>query len=195
MIRVIAIGAIGLSLVACKSGDASTTSTTSTSTPAAPSVAPATTAPTAVTTLNVGDPAPTVDMPLQDGTHVKVSDFKGKNVVVYFYPKDQTTGCTIEAQNFRDKFDELTKANITVIGVSAQDAASHKAFIDKEKLPFNLAVDTDGSIAKAFGVPTNNGFHSRQTILIGKDGKVKKIWPNVSPKDHASDVLQAAQAV
>jgi len=142
-----------------------------------------------------GEPAPDVEMTFQDGRKVKLSSLKGQLVAIYFYPKDQTTGCTIEADNFRDRFDDLKKAGITVIGVSTQDAASHKAFIDKEKLPFDLAVDEDKSLAKAFGVPSMGlgfGFHARQTFLIGKDGTVKKIWRDVTPKDHADEVLSAA---
>lgn len=143
--------------------------------------------------LAEGDPAPDVALPLQDGKSLQLASLKGKNVVVYFYPKDQTSGCTMEADDFRDKFDDLKKADVTVIGVSMQDASSHKAFIEKEKLPFDLAVD-DGSIAKAFGVPIKGTLHSRWTFLIGKDGKVKKVWRDVTPKDHAVEVLQAAQS-
>lgn len=196
MIRVMAVSAFVVAAVGCsKTESPPPPATTASATPSASTASAATASATpAATTLAVGDPAPAVDLPLQDGTHVKVSDFKGKNVVVYFYPKDQTPGCTVEAENFRDKFDDLKKADIVVIGVSAQDAASHKAFIEKEKLPFNLAIDTDDSIAKAFGVPTKNGFHARQTVLFGKDGKVKKIWRDVTPKDHASEVLAAAQS-
>ena len=178
-----------LCLTACeKKPEASATTTAASAVPSA-SASPATEG----TKLAEGDPAPDVKMPLQDGKTLQLSSLKGKNVVVYFYPKDQTTGCTIEAQNFRDKSDALKKADITVIGVSMQDADSHKAFIEKEKLPFDLAID-DGSIAKAFGVPMRGSFHSRWTFLIGKDGKVKKIWRDVQPKDHAVEVLQAAQS-
>jgi peroxiredoxin Q/BCP len=150
---------------------------------------------TSATSLKEGDPAPDVEMTLQDGRKEKLSSLKGQLVAIYFYPKDQTTGCTMEAQNFRDRFDALKAAGVTVIGVSTQDAASHKAFIDKEKLPFDLAVDEDKSIAKAFGVPQlGPGYHARQTFLVGKDGKIKKIWRDVTPKDHADDVLAAAKA-
>lgn len=167
----------------------------------APSAAPAASAATAVSaqptegTLKEGDAAPDVDLALQDGRKVKLSSLKGQYVAIYFYPKDQTQGCTVEAQNFRDRFEDLKKAGITVIGVSTQDAASHKAFIEKEKLPFDLAVDEDKALAKAFGVPLRGpGLHARQTFLIGKDGKVKKVWRDVSPKDHADEVLAAAKA-
>lgn len=162
--------------------------------PAASASAAAITETTGAKKLDVGDPAPEVDMPLQDGRTLKLSSLKGKMAVVYFYPKDQTPGCTVEAQNFRDKAEDLKKADITVIGVSTQDAASHKAFIEKEKLPFDLAIDADQSIAKAFGVPMRGTMHARWTFLIGKDGKVKKVWKDVSPKDHAVDVLAAAQS-
>src|SRR5262249_11963179 len=132
---------------------------------------------TTPTALREGDVAPDVEMTLQDGRKVKLSSLKGQLVAIYFYPKDQTSGCTMEAQNFRDRFDELKKAGITVVGVSAQDAASHKAFIEKEKLPFDLAIDEDKSLAKAFGVPLMGpGLHARQTFLVGKDGTIKKIW-------------------
>jgi peroxiredoxin Q/BCP len=184
-----------LVVAACdKKPDASSTTTASaTPSAAAPVMGSAT---TEGKKLAEGDPAPDVKMPLQDGKTLQLSSLKGKNVVVYFYPKDETPGCTIEAQNFRDKFEDLKKADITVIGVSMQDATSHKSFIEKEKLPFDLAID-DGSIAKAFGVPVGYKgmqLHARQTFLIGKDGKVKKIWRDVQPKDHAVEVLHAAQS-
>ncbi len=145
--------------------------------------------------LKEGDPAPDVELLLQDGRKIKLSSLKGQLVAIYFYPKDQTTGCTMEAQNFRDRFDDLKKAGVTVIGVSAQDAESHKEFIAKEKLPFDLAIDEDKSLAKAFGVPLiGPGLHARQTFLVGKDGKIKKVWRDVTPKDHADEVLAAAKA-
>jgi peroxiredoxin Q/BCP len=186
-----------LLVAACdKKPEATSSTTTAASATPALSAAASASATTEGKKLAEGDPAPDVKMPLQDGKTLQLSSLKGKNVVVYFYPKDETTGCTIEAQNFRDKFEDLKKADITVIGVSMQDAASHKAFIEKEKLPFDLAID-DGSIAKAFGVPVGYKgmqLHARQTFLIGKDGKVKKIWRDVQPKDHAVEVLQAAQS-
>ena len=145
--------------------------------------------------LPVGSAAPdiTAEDPAQH--EVKLSSMRGKPVVVYFYPKDETPGCTVEAQDFKGRFDELKKADITVVGISTQNAASHQAFIDKEKLPFSLAVDEDKSLAKAFGVPVSaSGMSARQTFLIGKDGTVKKIWRDVRPKDHANEVLAAAQS-
>ncbi|HSO39563.1 MAG TPA: peroxiredoxin [Labilithrix sp.] len=178
------LAALVLSAVACGKKDDAASSTTLASS-AAPSTAG----------LKEGDLAPDVSMTLQDGRQLKLSSLKGQMAVVYFYPKDQTPGCTVEAENFRDRFDDLKKAGVAVIGVSTQDAASHKAFIEKEKLPFDLAVDEDKAIAKAFGVPPGfMGMHARQTFLIGKDGKIRKIWRDVTPKDHANEVLTAAQS-
>lgn len=177
--------AVCLVLVACKKDE----------TPPPSKTDAVTTTAAAATPPKEGDAAPDVDLALQDGKHVKLASLQGKHVVLYFYPKDQTTGCTIEAQDFKARHDELVKAGVTVIGVSTQDAASHQAFIEKEQLPFSLAVDQDHSIAKAFGVPVSAGGNAaRQTVLIGKDGKVKKIWRDVTPKDHAAAVLAAAGA-
>lgn len=146
----------------------------------------------ATTELKEGDPAPDVTLTLQDGKQVKLSSLKGEQVAVYFYPKDDTPGCTVEAQGIRDSWDELQKAKVHVYGVSTQDAASHQAFIDKHKLPFDLVVDSDKSVAQAFGVPLKGDYASRQTFLIGADGKIKKVWRSVNPPDHAKDLLTAA---
>ncbi len=142
--------------------------------------------------IQVGSLAPDVTFHLQDGREVKLSSLRGKFVAVYFYPADATTGCTIEAQGMRDNWEALQAAGITVIGVSAQDAESHKAFIAKEKLPYDLAVDGDGALAKAFEVPMKGTYASRQTILVGKDGKVARVWRQVSPSGHAGEILAAA---
>lgn len=193
MVPTVRMALLGLVLAAvgCNEKPRAAETTAASATPAASAVA----APTTDKALKEGDVAPDVDMTLQDGRKVKLSSLKGQFVTLYFYPKDETQGCTIEAQNFRDRFDDLKKAGITVIGVSTQDAASHKAFIEKEKLPFDLAVDEDKALAKAFGVPLRGpGLHARQTFLIGKDGKIKKIWRDVTPKDHADEVLAAAKA-
>lgn len=143
--------------------------------------------------LKEGDMAPDVELKLQNGKTVQLSSLRGKTVAIYFYPKDETTGCTIEAQGIRDAWQDLSSANITVIGVSMQDAASHQKFIDKEKLPFDLAVDTTGAIARAFHVPTKGEYASRQTFLIGPDGKLKKVWEKVTPAGHAQEILAAAK--
>ncbi|NUQ74516.1 MAG: redoxin domain-containing protein [Polyangiaceae bacterium] len=144
--------------------------------------------------LKEGDAAPDVELKLQTGNSIKLSSLRGKPVAIFFYPKDETPGCTVEAQGIRDMWADLSAANVAVIGVSTQDAESHKRFIEKEKLPFDLAVDTDGSLAKAFGVPLRNGHAARQTFLIGADGKVKKIWRQVTPSGHAAEILEAARS-
>lgn len=151
------------------------------------------TAPASPVAIAEGAAAPDVELSLEDGKKVKLSSLKGKLVALYFYPKDETPGCTAEAEGIRDAWDDFKKSNITVFGVSTQDAASHKEFIAKHKLPFQLVVDTDGAVAKAFGVPVNVGFAARQTFLIDANGKVKKIWRNVSPKEHAKELVAAAK--
>lgn len=145
------------------------------------------------TQLKEGDDAPKVTFTLQDGKSVALDSLKGKQVAVYFYPKDDTPGCTVEAQGIRDQWEAFEKAGIQVFGVSLQDAASHSAFIEKHKLPFDLVVDPDQSVPKAFGVPVrDNQYAARHTFLIGADGKIKKVWREVNPKEHARELLDAA---
>ncbi len=143
--------------------------------------------------LAVGDPAPDVSMTLQDGKTLSLSSLKGEQVVVYFYPKDNTPGCTVEAQGFRDDYEAFRKAKVRVLGVSLQDAASHQAFIEQHELPFDLVVDTEGKVARAFGVPTSGEYASRQTFLIGADGKVKQRWLHVDPGKHSKELLDAIE--
>jgi peroxiredoxin Q/BCP len=145
------------------------------------------------TELKAGDPAPALTLALQDGKTVDLASLKGKQVVLYFYPKDDTPGCTVEAQGIRDQWQAFEKAGIQVFGVSRQDAASHTAFIEKHKLPFNLVVDGDGSVTKAFGVPVSGGeYAARHTFLIGADGNIKQVWRTVNPAEHARELLEAA---
>jgi peroxiredoxin Q/BCP len=166
---------------------------TSTAAPTTPTSAAATPATASTTELKEGDDAPALTLTLQDGKTLPLSSLKGKQVVVYFYPKDDTPGCTVEAQGIRDEWATFQKAGIEVFGVSLQDAASHTAFIDKHKLPFNLVVDADQSVTKAFGVPVRDGqFAARHTFLIGTDGKIKRVWREVTPKEHAKELLEAA---
>ncbi len=141
-----------------------------------------------------GQPAPEVTLTLEDGSSRALSSLRGTAVALYFYPKDETPGCTIEAQEMRDLHDEVTKAGVTVLGVSTQDAASHRAFIEKERLPFHLVADTSGEVARAFGVALTLGFASRDTVLIGPDGVVRKVFRKVSPKGHAAEVLRAVRS-
>lgn len=146
------------------------------------------------TPLRVGDAAPNVSMKLHDGSTVALSSLKGKQVLVYFYPKDDTPGCKIEAQGIRDHWADIQAAGLAVYGVSLQDAASHQAFIEKEKLPFPLVVDTDGAVARAFRVPVKGEYAKRQTFLVGTDGKIKKVWLEVDPKGHAEEIVAAAKS-
>jgi peroxiredoxin Q/BCP len=138
--------------------------------------------------LKEGDVAPAFSAVGDDGKTYALADLKGKFVVLYFYPKDDTPGCTIEAQGFRDDSAKFTAKGAVVLGVSMDDAASHKAFREKYQLNFPLL--TGGAeIAKAYGVPVNGGYASRQTFLIGKDGKLMKLFPHVTPTGHSAEIL------
>jgi peroxiredoxin Q/BCP len=142
--------------------------------------------------LGPGEAAPDVAAKNQDGKLVRVSDFKGQLVVIYFYPKDDTPGCTTESCNLRDRYTEIRKMNAVVLGVSRQDAESKKKFIAKYKLPFDLLADENGEFAKAFGVGSifGLGFTKRQSFLIGKDGKIIKFYEKVDPDTHAKEIVE-----
>lgn len=144
--------------------------------------------------LKPGDAAPAVTLTLHNGQKVDLASLKDKLTLVYFYPKDETKGCTIEAEGVRDAWAKFQEAGIDVYGVSTQDAVSHQAFIDKHELPFPLVVDTDGKVAEAFKVPLRSGLASRQSFLVGKDGRIKAVWPDVNPGEHADQVLKAAKS-
>jgi peroxiredoxin Q/BCP len=148
----------------------------------------ATAAPTAEVDPLVGKPAPDFTATAQDGTSVHLAALKGKPVVVYFYPKDETPGCTKEACSFRDAWDALSKTGAVLVGVSADTLESHKQFVLHWKLPFLLASDPDGAIGKLFGVPFA-GYHQRQTIEIGPDGNVRKVYRKVDVSQHAQQIL------
>jgi peroxiredoxin Q/BCP len=180
--------ALSLLLTACGGPAAEAPKASPAAAPKAPAAAPAQAA-----GLTEGAKAPEITLALHDGTSVALSSLRGKSVLVYFYPKDDTPGCTVEAQGLRDGWADIQAAGLVVYGVSTQDAASHKAFIDKYELPFPLVVDPSGAVAKAFGVPLRGGMAARQSFLIGADGTIKKIWPAVSPQDHAAEVIAAAK--
>ena len=165
---------------------------TKTSNPPALPATSTTTSAAAGPTLKPGDDAPALSATASNGTKIDLAALKGKTVVVYFYPKDDTPGCTKEANGFKDQFTQLTEKDIVVVGVSEQDDASHQAFTQKYELPFALVADTDGKIAQAFGVPVNNGYASRMSFLIGKDGKIKKVYPKVDPTAHTAEILTDA---
>lgn len=142
--------------------------------------------------LSVGSALPDVEGVSQNGEHVKLKSFTGKPVVVYFYPKDDTPGCTVEAQEIRDAFQELSKTGAIVVGVSVDDAASHKAFAEKHALPFLLVPDPDQRWVKTFGVPLlPNGRASRVSFVFGRDGKLAKVFPAVKPQGHARELSDA----
>jgi peroxiredoxin Q/BCP len=145
--------------------------------------------------LQVGAAAPDLSATDQRGQTHRLSEAKGKPVIVYFYPKDATPGCTKEACAFRDAWDRFAKANVQVYGVSADDRASHEKFAADQKLPFPLLADPEHVWINAFGVPTKLGMASRVSFLIGPDGKIAKVYPNVDPAIHANEVLADASAL
>jgi peroxiredoxin Q/BCP len=142
--------------------------------------------------IAVGTMAPTFSAKNQDGKTVNLSDFAGKPVLLYFYPKDETPGCIKEACEFRDKYADFKKQGAVVLGVSRQDEKSHKDFSAKHKLPFDLLVDTDGGIAKAYGIAKYPviGLLKRQSVLIGSKGQILKVYDNVDPDAHAAQALK-----
>lgn len=188
-----------LALVAC--GKESATTTTSSSPPTAATNPPSTAAATGATTqaattteLTEGKPAPALKAKAHDGSSVDLAALKGKPVVVYFYPKDETPGCTKEACSFRDAWDRLSKTGVVLIGVSADSDESHKAFVAHHKLPFLLVSDEKGDIAKSFGVPMMGAMTSRQSFVIGADGNVKKIYRAVDVQKHADEIMKDLQS-
>jgi len=144
------------------------------------------------TGLAVGDEAPAFALPDQDGKTVRLQDFAGrKNVVVYFYPKDDTPGCTKESCTFRDQYTAFTDAGAEVIGISSDSPASHRAFADKYRLPFPLLSDADGAVRKAFKVPKSLGLlPGRVTFVIDKRGVVQHAFNSqLNPTQHVSEAL------
>ena len=142
--------------------------------------------------LAPGEKAPDFSAPNQDGKAIKLSSFKGKPVLLYFYPKDDTPGCTKEACTLRDEFAKFKKQGAVVLGVSRQDAKSHSAFKNKYHLPFDLLVDQNGDIAKAYGVHMMPvvGLHQRESVLLDKNQNVIRFYPDVNPAEHANEVLK-----
>ena len=147
--------------------------------------------------LPVGAPAPDVIGKDASGKTVRLSAQKRKFAVVYFYPKDDTTGCTKEACAFRDNLDRFGKAGVTVFGVSRDSEASHRAFQSKYQLPFPLVADPSGAVQRAYRVPNarpDAEVAARVTFLVGPDGKIARVWPKVDPTLHAGEVLDAITA-
>ena len=145
--------------------------------------------------LQEGTAAPSFSLPSQEDTQVSLSQFKGKWVVLYFYPKDMTTGCTIEAHNFQRDLPKYDALNAVVLGVSLDTVESHKTFCSRDSLTFKLLADPDHKVIDAYGVPVTKrgdaGFADRDTFLISPAGKVVKVWTKVNPNTHSDDVLAA----
>jgi thioredoxin-dependent peroxiredoxin len=148
--------------------------------------------------LKEGDTAPDFATRDERGQPVNLSDLRGQRVVLYFYPKDDTPGCTKEACSFRDQFQDYKDAGIKVLGVSLDDEESHQAFISKYNLPFTLLSDTDHAVSDAYGVYGEQSWGgktfmgvSRKTFLIDEQGKIKKIFDKVNVEQHADEVMKA----
>jgi thioredoxin-dependent peroxiredoxin len=146
-----------------------------------------------------GDLAPLFSAKAGGGGAVALADLRGKNVVLYFYPRDNTPGCTIEACHFRDQFEDFARHDIVVLGVSADSAASHEKFTQRHRLPFVLLADEDKAVARAYGAWGEKSFLGRKymgmrriTFLIGPDGRIRQIWRKVQPRPHAAEVFAAA---
>jgi thioredoxin-dependent peroxiredoxin len=147
--------------------------------------------------LKAGDKAPVFTGKDQDGNEVKLSDFKGKKVVLYFYPNDDTPGCTAEACNLRDNYSKFKKANYVILGVSANDEESHRKFIKKFSLPFTLIADTDKKINELYGVWKEKTTFGktymgtvRTTFIIDEQGKIEEIIDKVNNEEHTAQILK-----
>ena len=150
--------------------------------------------------VSEGDRVPDVTLEGQEGKPVRPADFGGQKLVIYFYPKDDTSGCTREAQDFTALAGEFEAAGTWILGVSKDSAAKHRKFIDKYELKVPLATDSDGSACEAFGVWVEKSMYGRKymgieraTFLVDRDGVVKRIWRKVSVPGHAEEVLKAAR--
>lgn len=148
-------------------------------------------------TIEIGRLAPDFALEANNGETIKLSDFKGKNVVLYFYPKDMTPGCTTEACEFRDQNQQFNEADAVILGVSADPVNRHQKFAEKYGLPFLLLADTDHEVAEAYGVwklKKNFGKEymgiERSTFVIDKEGNIAKVWRKVKVKGHVEEALQ-----
>lgn len=148
-------------------------------------------------TLKEGDIAPDFSLPASNGENVSLNDYKGKKVVIYFYPKDDTPGCTIEACNFRDDYSEITDAGAVILGVSKDDIKSHNKFINKFDLPFLLLSDESTEMISAYESWDKKKMYGkeyygvfRKTYLIDEEGKIQRIWPKVDVKTHSKEIIE-----
>lgn len=150
--------------------------------------------------VNEGEPAPDFTATTDAGEQVSLSDFRGKPVVLYFYPRDDTPGCTTQACGIRDAYTEFERAGAVVLGVSPDSARKHVKFKEKYELPFTLLADTEHEVAERYGTWGEKRYMGklyvqRATFLIAPDGTVAKVWPKVKPDTHADEVLAALAAV
>ncbi|MGA8531188.1 MAG: peroxiredoxin [Acidobacteriaceae bacterium] len=146
----------------------------------------------------VGQTAPTFTLPNQEGQPVDLSSYHGKWVVLYFYPKDMTTGCTIEAHNFQRDLDKYKALNAVILGVSVDTVDSHKQFCTKDSLTFTLLADPDKTVVEKYGSLGNFGpmqIAMRNTFLINPEGKIVKVWTKVNPNVHSPEVLAAIEGM
>ena len=153
-------------------------------------------------TLSTGDKAPDFNLPTDGGGMLALKDLKGKKVVLYFYPKDDTPGCTTEAQAFRDAIKAFEKEGAVIVGVSKDTAKKHDKFKAKYDLPFHLVSDEDGTLCESYGVWVEKNMYGRKymgiqraTFLIDEKGVIRNIWPKVKVKQHADEVLAAVKAL
>ncbi len=149
-------------------------------------------------TFTTGTPAPDFSLPDETGVQRRLSDYRGQHVVLYFYPKDDTPGCTTEACNFRDDYSAYVEAGVTILGVSPDTSKSHAKFKQKFELPFPLLADVEHAICEQYGVWGKKKFMGREylgvlrtTFIVTPDGKIKKIFENVKPAEHSEEVLAA----
>lgn len=152
--------------------------------------------------LKVGDTVPNLTLESSSGKSLSLTDFKGKKIVLYFYPKDDTPGCTKEACSFREENGKFRNLNAVILGVSKDPISSHEKFIEKYGLPFELLSDTDHKLAETFGVWGEKSLYgkifmgmNRSTFLIDEEGIIRQIWKNVKVDGHSEDVLEAAKAL
>ncbi|MEM3828810.1 MAG: peroxiredoxin [Conexivisphaerales archaeon] len=143
--------------------------------------------------LKEGDSFPDFKLMSDSGEYVSLSDLKGKRVILYFYPKDDTPGCTKEACNFRDSINEIRSLNVDIYGVSVDSVESHKRFKEKYSLPFTLLSDHDKKLSKELGVLGVFGLDKRVTFILN-DGKIEKVFPKVSPDKHAKEIIEYIKA-
>ncbi len=153
--------------------------------------------------LKIGDKAPDINLPSSDGQTFKLSALKSqKNVVLYFYPKDDTPGCTVQACGVRDNYKEILKHNAVIVGISPDDIKKHNKFVQKFELPFPLLANTEKKTCEDYGVWVEKSMYgkkymgvARTTFVIGKDGRIAQIFEKVKPEAHAQDVIEALKAL